>query len=180
MKRLLVLRHAKSDWSRPGVADHDRPLSQRGRQAASAMGEAIAALGLMPDAVLSSSARRARETLALAAAGWPDGLASATTFDRGIYLKGPGAILAGLARTPPEASTLLVVGHNPDVQALVLTLASPTDSDPGALARVEEKFPTAALALLYLPVDSWAEVAASGGRLQRVLTPKDLAAGSLD
>ena len=167
MKTLILLRHAKSNWSEPGLADHDRPLAPRGREAAPRMGAWLKAHGPMPELVLCSTATRARETLALALEAL--GAAPETRFDRGLYLVGAPGVLSRLRRAPDEAATVMVVGHNPDLEQLARRLAR--TGDAAALARLEEKYPTAGLAVIELPVERWAEAGGSG-RLLAFETPK--------
>ena len=154
MRELLLLRHAKSSWDDPGLADHDRPLSSRGVRAATTMGREIARRGWVPDAALVSTALRTRETLALAGREWPREVAA--TFDPSIYEAAPQAILAAIRRTPDRVARLLVVGHNPGLERLAAALAGP-GSGEDALARLREKFPTAALARFEFP-SGWAEL----------------------
>lgn len=169
MKILILLRHAKSDWSDPTLADHDRPLAARGRDAAPRMGAWLKAHGPMPDLVLCSTAIRARQTLALVLEAL--GAAPETRFDRGLYLSGGAGVLARLRRTPDEAETVLLVGHNPDLEQLARRLAA--TGDETARARLAEKYPTAGLAVIELPVERWAE-AGPGGRLVAFETPKTI------
>lgn len=167
MKTLILLRHAKSDWADPELTDHDRPLAARGRDAAPRMGAWLKAHGPMPDLVLCSTATRARQTLTLALEAL--GAAPETRFDRGLYLAGGAGVLARLRQTPDEAATLLLVGHNPDLEQLSRRLA--TTGDAAALGRLAEKYPTAGLAVIELPVERWAE-AGPGGRLVAFETPR--------
>ncbi|MGK9166467.1 histidine phosphatase family protein [Inquilinus limosus] len=167
MKTLILLRHAKSDWSDPTLADHDRPLAPRGRDAAPRMGAWLKAHGPMPDLILCSTAARARQTLALALEAL--GATPETRFDRGLYLVGGPGVLARLRQAPDTAATVMVVGHNPDLEQLARRLAISGEKKP--LARLEEKYPTAALAVIELPVERWAE-AGDGGRLLALETPK--------
>lgn len=167
MKTLILLRHAKSDWADPSLGDHDRPLAPRGRAAAPLMGAWLKAHGPMPDLVLCSTATRARQTLELVLQAW--GIAPETNFDRGLYLAGGAGVLAWLRRAPDTAATVLLVGHNPDLEQLSRRLA--TDGDPAALARLAAKYPTAGLAVIELPGDRWAD-AAGPGRLLAFETPK--------
>lgn len=167
MKTLILLRHAKSDWADPELADHDRPLAERGRDAAPKMGAWLKAHGPMPELVLCSTATRARQTLALALEAL--GADPETRFDRGLYLAGGAGVLARLRQAPDTASTVLLVGHNPDLEQLARRLG--TTGDKAALARLAEKYPTAGLALIELPVERWAE-AGPGGRLVAFETPR--------
>lgn len=167
MKTLILLRHAKSDWADPELTDHDRPLAARGRDAAPRMGAWLKAHGSVPDLVLCSTATRARQTLALALAAL--GAEPETRFDRGLYLAGGAGVLARLRQAPDAAATVMVVGHNPDLEQLSRRLA--TTGDRAALDRLAEKYPTAGLAVIELPAGRWAE-AGPGGRLIAFETPR--------
>lgn len=165
MPALLLLRHAKSAWDDPALSDHERPLNERGRRAAPAMGRRIRAAGLAPDLVLCSSARRARETWALVA---PElGCAPKLLVEDGLYLCGPEALLARLRRLRRER-TVLLVAHNPDLHELAAALAG--DGPPADLRALAAKFPTGALAVLELP--AWRELAPGAARLTLFATPR--------
>ncbi|WP_440983109.1 SixA phosphatase family protein [Shinella sumterensis] len=169
MKRLLLLRHAKSAWP-DGVDDHDRPLSDRGRRDAPRMGAYLAAAGLRPDFALVSSARRTQETWALVApafGGTCPSLAVPT-----IYEAEPAMILAAIQDAPDESGTLLVIGHNPGFEDLAALLAPQGNQD--ALARMKTKYPTAGLAVIECNSPRWADVIPGAGRLEAFVTPKTL------
>ena len=142
-RRLLVMRHAKSAWPE-GVADHDRPLGPRGLRDAPAAGRFLAEHGGPPDLVLCSPARRARRTWELAAAEL-DGPVP-TRHDPRLYGADAPELLDVLHGVPDEVATLLLVGHNPGLEDLVLLLAGRAVGD--ALDRVRAKFPTSAIAVL--------------------------------
>lgn len=171
MKILHLLRHAKSSRDDPSLADHERPLAVRGRRDAPRIGAAMAADGVRPDRVLVSSARRTRETWDLVAPFAPSG---AVAVDEGLYLCGVNALLARVRALPEDVGTVLIVGHNPDLEDLALHLADRAN-DPAVLARLADKFPTGAWAELRLPVDRWAAVGRGCGTLARFLRPRDLA-----
>lgn len=167
MKRLMLLRHAKSDYP-AGVSDHERPLAARGQRDAPRMGREIARRGLLPDHVIASTARRTRETLTLIEGS----LGSHTLhFERAIYEAPPEAILRVIRAAAPEIGTLLVVGHNPGLEqvASFLTRGAGTVADP-----LSGKFPTAALAVLDFELDDWTEIAGHLATLALFLTPKML------
>ena len=168
--RLLLLRHAKSSWEHPGLSDHDRPLSDRGRRAARAMARTLAAEGLHLDAVLTSSALRARTTCENVLA--PLGPEPEVTVE--LYMASPREMLELVREQGPDVARLAVVGHNPGMENLAMALAGP-GSNPKALARLRGKFPTAAMAEFEFDADGWAEVARGAGRLTRFIRPKDLA-----
>jgi phosphohistidine phosphatase len=170
MRRLLLLRHAKSSWDDPGLDDHDRPLAPRGRDAAPLIARHIAARGLTPDLVLSSPAARAVETWELVApALGPEG---AVRFEDGLYATTAGRLLERLARLTETPRTLMLLGHNPELAALTARLTR--DGEPAAIAQLAKKFPTAALAVIRLDIDSWADIADGCGYLEELATPKRL------
>jgi phosphohistidine phosphatase len=172
MRRLILLRHAKSDWSKPGQADHDRALSPRGRKAAPRMGAYLAEQSLVPDLVIASTAVRVRETLDLVLAAL--GQNPKVTFDRRLYEADADDILAVLQETKDAVHTLLVVGHNPGLSDLSeLLIASGSDEAQRAML---EKFPTAGLAVIDFAVDDWQSLAPGSGRLDRFVTPRSLGA----
>ncbi len=172
MRRLILLRHAKSDWSKSGQADHDRALSARGRKAAPRVGAYLAEQSLMPDLVLASTALRVRETLDLVLAALST--RPKLTFDRRLYEADAEDILAVLQETKDAVHTLLVVGHNPGLSDLSeLLIASGSDE---AQRMMLEKFPTAGLAVIDFAVDDWRSLARGGGRLDRFVTPRSLGA----
>ncbi|MFD0071107.1 SixA phosphatase family protein [Streptomyces sp. NPDC127166] len=142
-RRLFVLRHAKSAWPE-GVADQDRPLGPRGLRDAPAAGSFLAESGVLPDLALCSPARRARQTWELAAAEL-DGPVP-TRHDPRLYGADAPELLDVLHGVPDEVATLLLVGHNPCLEDLILLLAARAVGN--ALDRVRTKFPTSAIAVL--------------------------------
>jgi phosphohistidine phosphatase len=170
MKQLLLLRHAKSSWDDPALADFDRPLAPRGRKAAPRMGRELAARGWLPQSVLASPAARTRETWSLVAAELP-GPATAT-FPKALYMATPERLLNHVRKIPESVSALLLIGHNPGLEAFARRLAA-SGSEPEALARLTEKFPTAALARLVFEGE-WARLDFAGARLTNFLPPKYL------
>ena len=171
MRRLLLFRHAKSA-SPASTADADRPLAERGRTAAPRMGAYIAAEGFAPDLALVSPARRARETWDLASARLQN---IPTRLEPRLYEATPIRLLTVIGEVGASIRTLLLVGHNPAFEDLARQLAGEGDRD--ALSRLAQKYPTAGLAVLDLPVETWAEAASSAGRLHRFATPKSLGHG---
>lgn len=171
MPSLCLLRHAKSDWSDPTLADFDRPLNRRGRKAAPLLGRYLRKQGLLPDLVLCSAAQRARETWERVAAQLKDEVPVKVL--RSLYLAPPSRILGILQRQTPEVERLLVIGHNPGMENLAIQLAG--GGDPKARARMLEKFPTAALAVLDFDGRGWEGLSPGGARLARFVLPRDLA-----
>ena len=164
-KRLFVLRHAKSSWDDPRADDHDRPLAPRGHRAVKLLAEHLAANDIHPQQVLCSTARRAQETLQGVAPG------GERLIEHELYSAGSDEILERLRRVPPSIASVMVIGHNPAVQMLVLRLA--TDGDGSFLSDVQDKFPTAALATLTFDC-AWSELAAGCARLIAFVRPKTL------
>ncbi|HJU54196.1 MAG TPA: histidine phosphatase family protein [Pyrinomonadaceae bacterium] len=162
MKKLLLLRHAKSSWDDAGLADFDRPLNGRGRRAAPLMGNFMRARRLRPDLVISSPAARARETVALVLEA--AGLETELRYDERIYEATAGQLLAVINGVEDDKQEVMLVGHNPGFENLLERLT-------GETLRV----PTAALARIALDDDSWGEVGARGGRLEWLVKPKELA-----
>lgn len=170
MKTLTLLRHAKSSWADPGARDFDRPLNQRGRDAAQAIGREMRALGLAFDAIVTSPAARAVETLA--EAGKTYGRSLAAREDERVYLAPPSTLLKIVAETDDRIDRLLLVGHNPGFELLAALL---TDGDETqARADMAKKYPTAALAEIAFPVDHWKDAAPGRGQLVRFIKPRDL------
>ncbi len=162
MKRLILMRHAKSDWSGSGQKDHDRPLNGRGRRNVAAVGDWLAERGLIPDAALVSSAARTQETWARLGGA----LARGPKTDRGeLYHASPEVMLAEL-RAAPDVGTLLMLGHQPGIGALARALLAEAPDDP-AYAR----YPTLATAVIDFDVEDWASVAPGTGRLEGFVTP---------
>lgn len=178
MRQLLLLRHAKSSWDDPSLPDHARPLNPRGRRAAHAMAEAIAELGLAPDVVLVSSARRTLQTLE-ALRGLV--LESGTLVEPldSLYLAPWRALLDLVQRVPETARSVMIVGHNPGLHDLALALAGPAGLAAGGpeAARLAEGYPTGALAE-FAVASPWRQLEPGGGRLLRFLAPRDLPAGA--
>jgi phosphohistidine phosphatase len=168
-KRLFVLRHAKSSWDNPGLEDHERPLAPRGQRACVVMAEHIRATGIAPDLVLCSSARRTRETLERVD---PPG---ERVIEPALYSASTDQVIARLRQVPDDVGSVMLVGHNPASQVLVLRLSH---RDRGAAASperaaVERKFPTGALATLTFD-GSWSDLAPGGALLTEFLTPREL------
>ena len=171
MKSILLLRHAKSAWGRPGLDDHERPLNRRGERAAEAMAEYIVHNAPRPDLILCSTAVRTRQTLAplvhrLANPAPPIAL------EKGLYLATEGELLVRLRAVPEEVRTLLLIGHNEGIGELASALAG--DGEPAALGSLNEKFPTGALATLRLGETPWQELAPDQAELMAFVRPRDI------
>ncbi|MEV5785236.1 SixA phosphatase family protein [Streptomyces sp. NPDC057950] len=167
LRRLVVLRHAKSAWP-TGIGDHDRPLAPRGRRDAPAAGRALADADCLPDLALCSTAVRARQTWELAAQQW--GTPPPARFDRRLYGAGAPELLAAVHEVPDQMMTLLLIGHNPGLQELVLELAE--DSLDDALDDVRTKFPTSAMAVLAWHGASWDALTPGVALLTDMIVPR--------
>jgi len=175
MRRLLLLRHAKSSWEQSGLDDMSRPLAARGRSAAPLIGRHISGYGLIPDLVVCSSAERARQTLELVHAEWDDGVDEKTPrveMRAALYLAAPSDMLAMLRRLDDGIKTVMLVGHNPGMGMLAMRLAA--KGDPRGMKTMARNFPTAALAVLDLEIASWRALDPGCGYLQSFIRPKDL------
>jgi phosphohistidine phosphatase len=170
MKRLAVLRHAKSSWDHADLDDHDRPLNERGWKAARRIGKELSHRHIHFDVVLASTAARVRETI--------DGVqekydfAAPIRFEPRIYLASAETLLAIFHDLPETVHAPLLVGHNPGLERLIVELTH--DDDPGLRHRVAHGLPTAAFAIVELPVNRWSEIAPGSGKLVELILPKEL------
>jgi phosphohistidine phosphatase len=170
MKRILLLRHAKSDWGDEGLDDHDRRLAPRGERAAGLMGTHLEQQGLHPDLVLCSSARRAQQTWEHLLERLPE--APPVRVEPDLYLAAAGALFERLRQLEDGVEVAMLIGHNPGVGDLAAALAGPGKGR--AVARLRAKFPTAALAVIDAEVAAWKDLAPGVCRLVAFTTPKDL------
>jgi phosphohistidine phosphatase len=170
-KRLYVLRHAKSSWDDHDAADHERPLSERGRRAVRLLAAHIEARGIEPELVLCSSARRTRETL--------EGLRLSSTVlvEHRLYGADADALIERLRSLPADLGSVMLVGHNPAMQMLVLRLAASARGGRGdaseGLEAIRHKLPTGALVTLEVN-DEWAQVDLGSAELIDYVRPKAL------
>lgn len=159
LRTLFLMRHAKSDWSATYGADHDRPLNERGRRSAAAMGEVLTADGVGPDHVITSTAVRARTTAELAAraGGWDCEIVQ----EARLYGGGAEAVVS-VAAVSGRGERLMLVGHEPTWSYLVSLLSG---------EHVEMK--TATVALIDFEIDDWSQIRSAGGRVARVYQARD-------
>lgn len=157
MKTLHLLRHAKSDWSDPTLADHDRPLTQRGKRARRLVAEHVR--GWPVDLVVSSTAKRARAT----AKPVVETLGCPVRYDAAVYEADVDGLLDVIRSLPDDAARVVLVGHNPGFEDLHL-----------ALCGSPSRYPTAALGTLELAVDDWRDVQPGCARCTALVTPADL------
>jgi phosphohistidine phosphatase len=171
MRTLSLLRHAKSSWDDPELTDHERGLNGRGLRDAPRMGRFIRNNGLVPDLVLCSDAVRTRETMRLVLAEW-GAARPRVVYDAALYLAEPVGILKLLAKVDANIGHCLVVGHNPGLEDLAVSLAE--TGEPHALADLGAKFPTCALAVIDLPVEGWKGLRPGTGNLRMFVVPRAL------
>ncbi len=170
MRRLILLRHAKSSWDSPLAGDFERVLDARGIADAASMGRYLAHERLMPDRVLVSTAHRTRQTWGLIAPHLPN--QPDVQFDSRIY-EAPAATLLGVVQENLEdAATLLLIGHNPGLQGLALHLAKHDNS--AYRRRLEAKYPTCGLLILDFLFLDWADILPDTGIIERFESPKTL------
>jgi phosphohistidine phosphatase len=174
MKSLHLLRHAKSSWKDPGLNDHDRPLSKRGRQTAKMMAAYLRRAKIAPDLVICSTAMRARQTLnPIAKAKKPPKV----VLEREIYGGAQRALWEQLWNLPESAKSVLLIGHNPALQDLALELAH---ADLNKLpASAGGKFPTGAMASFRFD-GAWKALEPHGAVLASYITPKAIADSNQD
>lgn len=167
MSRLFLLRHAKAGWAEPGMRDFDRPLDAAGEHHAEATGIAMRDAGYLPELVICSSARRARQTL--------EGVVKNLQTGRIVYTDGlyntDAAGYVDIIRDAPPVASILVVGHNPMMEDVALALSG--DGDEEARHTMVAGFPTSALAVIRF-AGTFTEAAPGKGYLETFLTPAEL------
>jgi phosphohistidine phosphatase len=167
-RQLLIMRHAKSDWGSAATADFERPLNKRGCAAAPKMGRWLKQQRLLPDHVVSSPATRARQTVTLVCREleYDD---TKIVWDQRIYEANVQILTQVLAQCPATAQRVLLVGHNPGLENLILSLSGET------AAGIDDKYlPTATVAQLQMP-DDWQGLTVGCGRLLSLTRPRSLA-----
>lgn len=170
MKKLSVLRHAKSSWKEKDLGDFNRPLNDRGWKDALRIGREMKRRGMHFDLVVASTAARVRETI--------DGIEekfqfrAAVRFEPQLYLAGLDTLLSVVQGLPDEVNAALLVGHNPGVWELLLALTG--EDHRGLRARIESKYPTGALAVAEISVERWGAAGPRTGMLVDLILPRDL------
>jgi phosphohistidine phosphatase len=170
MPIVSLLRHAKSNWDDPVERDFDRPLNGRGHRAARRMGDWLKESGLRFDRVLASPALRVRQTVEGVEAGLGERLRPG--FDKRIYMASAAALFDIMRETPAGTAHLLLIGHNPGLEDLLL-LAAAADGSP-LRVEAERKYPTATFASLDFGDRDWAGFGEGGAALVRFVRPRDL------
>lgn len=171
MKRLGLFRHAKSDWSDSELRDFDRGLNERGRRGAALMGHHIRNYGVEWQRVVASPAVRIRQTIEAAAHAAQD--CPPVQWDQRVYLASADVLLDVLHELDSRLETVMLCGHSPGLEELLLELAGQDAGNP-LLDAVKEKYPTAAFAVLELDIDRWADLAPGCGKLVHLARPRDL------
>lgn len=167
MKRLGLLRHAKSDWDDMNLRDFDRGLNARGRKGARLMGDHIREQGGTWDSALASPAERVKLTLEASGLNLP------VQFEESAYLADAGTLIQLLSAFDDSADAVLLLGHNPGLQEVALELVAP-DAEDELFHEVLQKYPTAAFAVLELDIDSWRDIEPGCGRIVHFARPRDL------
>jgi phosphohistidine phosphatase len=170
--RLMLLRHAKAEKAEPGMDDHARQLDARGRADAAVIGAYVARHALIPDRAIVSTAQRTCDTWEHLAGAL--GAEVPATFEDRLYNAGAQAILAVVKKTAPAVRKLLVIGHNPGVHELARFLIASGDVE--AREQLNEGLPTSGLVVIDFAADDWRKLHSHGGRLERFVTPRSLAA----
>jgi phosphohistidine phosphatase len=174
MRRLMLLRHAKTERTSASGMDRDRRLDERGRIEAPEMGRYMASNGLVPEVMLVSPATRTRESALLVGAQFHPEPALVQIAD--LYGADAGELLRVVRdETPAKAKTVVVIGHNPGLHEFALALTARDDPKAAAL----DNFPTAALAVIDFAVTGWEKIAPHAGRLERFVSPRVLREGEV-
>lgn len=163
MKRLILMRHAKSDWSAGISSDHDRPLNPRGRKAAADLGGWLRDMALIPDQVLCSSAMRTRETLVRL--DLPDGIN--TSFTRDLYLASEDVILNTLRGA--RGHCVLMLGHNPGIGSCAERIVAAPPAHPQFF-----QYPTGATLVADFDIDDWDQAGWGKANARHFVVPREL------
>ena len=174
MRRLLLLRHAKTERPVFGGDDRTRKLTERGHSDAPKIAAYMTRHALIPDRAVVSPATRTRQTWDLIAAGIRP--APRATYDERLYDATPQAILDIVKQSGRNVSTLLIVGHNPGLHEVAISLVATGEED--TRQRLSEKFPTSALAVIDFALDDWSRVHTQAGRLDHFVSPRLLASAA--
>lgn len=165
MRRLILMRHAKSSWADPGQPDFDRPLNDRGKRSAATMGAWLAKRGIIPEAALVSASVRTQETWSRLGPAFAD---VPMTPLAGLYHAKPETLLAALGAAP-DVQRVLVLSHHPGIAEFALKLLADDRDHPGL-----KKFPTAAVAVIDFDFAAWSAVDWRLGTLAEFVTPAEL------
>ena len=162
MKKLLIMRHAKSCWKNSDLTDHERPLKKRGRNDAKRMGKLLKSKKITPDIIICSTAVRAQETADYVVEGMK--YKNEIIFTDVLYMAEPKDILSVIIDHAKNQKTILVIGHNPGSEALLQILTGKVES-----------LPTASIAYLTAKIDKWKDIAkCKNVKLKKLWRPKDV------
>ena len=173
MRRLFLLRHAKSAWDDAGLSDYDRPLAPRGKQAADRLARHFRQSGYQIDLVLCSSARRAADTWQRISKKLQ--FKPAVSLERELYLASAEGFVTRLRRVDDDVRNVLLLAHNPGLEYLAAELCG--EGESLALDRMASKFPTGALATIRINRDHWSDLAPLCGYLESFVVPRALSDG---
>ena len=162
MKRLLIMRHAKSSWKDTDLTDHERPLKKRGKNDAHRMGKLLKSKKIVPDLIICSTAQRARETAEILSGSMK--FTNKIKYTDALYMAEPGDILNSVSEMGKKYKTVMTIGHNPGSEALVQILTGKVES-----------LPTASIAYITAKIDGWADIGKSENvKLKNLWRPKDI------
>ena len=170
MKHLRLLRHAKSSWEDANLADRDRPLNERGIEAATAIATHLHGLSAQPELILCSYARRTRETLSALIIELERSVH--IRIEDGLYLADEKVLLDRLQRVPESYLSVLLIGHNPALHELATFISSNKKGE--RYEKLSEKYPTGALASFEVTAPAWRELGKGSARLVDFVSPGDL------
>ncbi len=163
--RLILTRHAKSDWDNPLDTDHQRPLNPRGKRSAPLIGCWLAEQGYLPQEALISDATRTHETWALLSAELPTPVPA--QFERALYLAGPDLMLRCLASA--QTKSVIMIGHNPGIATLAEMLLATPVTHPGFA-----RYPTCATLVAEFDAENWSDLTPGTGRALDFIVPREL------
>ncbi|MBC7908357.1 MAG: histidine phosphatase family protein [Rhodospirillaceae bacterium] len=170
MRQIFLMRHAKSSWDEPDLDDFERGLNNRGRKSARLMAKYLAKAHIRPAMILCSTAERTRATFAIIE---PKLEGVPVSFENGLYEAAKGDLLDRLHQLDDHLASVMLIGHNPGMERLASCLCA-GHGEAKALARLAEKFPTGALAVLETKAPRWAGLGAGDCRLVEFVLPGDL------
>lgn len=162
MKKVFLMRHAKSSWKDANVPDHDRPVKKKGEKDVKAMAKMLKHKKHLPDLILCSSAERAKQTAVLFKKA--SSYEGKIEYNDKLYMAEVPELIAALKESPKKAKSVMVIGHNPGLEALLQTLTGKV-----------ETLPTSSIAYISLPIEEWSEINSEvEGKLKKLWRPKDL------
>jgi len=162
MKKIFLMRHAKSSWKDSNIPDHDRPIKKKGEKDAKAMGKMLKSKKLTPDVILCSSAERAKQTAEL----FKEAISyeGKIEFNDKLYMAEVNDLIGAIKNAPKKTKNVMVIGHNPGLEALLQTLTGKV-----------ETLPTSSIAYISIPIDEWSDLSPEvDGKLKKLWRPKDL------